>query len=230
VTFKALQNMQGAVHFESGAILAADGVETNIITTMRSGLYTVQPVEVPASPDSGAGAAADGSSGAAVGGVASSSQNAALPGSPDIPAPVLLNYQSQISAGDRIVVKGTAPAGATVSVWLQEGSNAPERTDLDVTSDGTFTYVSDTQAQLGTYSLWAFTQGAGGKESVSSNKLNLTAISTGAASVALFQTALIANIVPFTALLVFAGLGTGYLFHRHKLEKFRIEQQHKAQV
>src|SRR6185436_8437514 len=43
VTFKAKRNMVGSARLAAGAILAADGQESNIISSMRSGLYTIMP-------------------------------------------------------------------------------------------------------------------------------------------------------------------------------------------
>ena len=224
VTFKAIANLNSPAHFESGAILAADGLETNVITTMRSGLYTIQPKEIPADPSVPADASTTTVNGGnSVGGASSSTPES----STDVVAPALINYQTQVSAGERIVVQGSAPANATVSVFFQQGSNKAERTDMQADGNGSFTFVSDTQAQQGVYHLWAFTQGDAGAQSASSNKITINAVSSGAASVALFETTLISNLIPFLALLIFAGLGTGYIFHRHKLEKFKIEQQHK---
>ncbi len=225
ITFKALQNMDTGVHFESGAILAADGVESNIITTMRPGLYTVAPVEVAPQADADSSSTSDSGVADSPGAVASSSVGAA---SSDVQSPVLLNYQHQVSAGDRIVVSGTAAPNSTVSVYLQQGSGEALRTDMDTDSNGTFTYVSDTEAQEGVYYLWAIAQGHAGEESAPSNKLIITAISSSAASVALFQAAFMQHIVAFATLITFAGLATGFLFHRHRLERYRLELQHKA--
>ena len=221
ITFKALQNGQDGAHFASGAILAADGIESNIITSMHSSLYTIQPVEVPAqsgNADAIAPAVTD----------ASATSTSASNTSDSISAPVLINYQSQVGAGDRIVVQGTAPAGSTVSLWLQEGNKKPQRTDLDADSSGSFIFTSDIQAKAGPYHVWAYTLGAAGLQSEMSNKIAITAIDTNTASVALLQQTLIANIVPVTALLVFAGVATAYLYHRHRIEKYRIEVQSKS--
>lgn len=43
ITFKSLKTGEIPVRFSSGAILAADGLATNIITVMEAGIYTVVP-------------------------------------------------------------------------------------------------------------------------------------------------------------------------------------------
>lgn len=231
VTFKALANLETPAHFESGALLAADGIESNIITSLHSGLYVIEPVDISAPPPDGssdASSSADGSGGSETSDGAeandtdASTSESAAPS--DVAPPVLENYQTEISVGNRIVVQGSAPPDSTVSIWLQEGSGQPQRTDMESDDKGSFTFVSDTEAEEGVYSLWAATQGPDGKDSVLSNKIDITAIPSGAASVALFESSISSNIIPFFALLIFAGLGTGYLFHKHKLEKLKIER------
>ena len=219
ITFKALQNIRGDVHFESGAILAADGLESNVITTMTPGSYSIAPVEAStsASPDPGTNATSTDDS--MTGGSAPAS---------NVAPPVLVNYQSSISTGSRIIIVGSAPPNATVSVYLKAGSGKPQRTDLSADDNGSFTYTSDTQAQAGVYEVWALTQGPGGTQSGISNKVDIAAIPPGAASVALVTASISTNLIPFTALIVFFGLATLYLFHRHKLDKYRIEMQSKS--
>jgi len=225
ISFKALQNIEGDVHFQSGAILAADGLESNIITTMRPGTYSIAPVEsaAPAPPDG----SSDSGDGTATPSSDSSNTASSSPAS-DVAPPVIVNYQSSISTGDRIIIQGSAPPDATVSVYLKQDGHAAQRTDMNADDTGSFTYTSDTEANAGVYEIWAITQGPGGVQSVSSNKVDITAIPPGAASVALVTASISTNLIPFTALLIFAGLATGYLFHRHKLEKYRIEMQSKG--
>jgi hypothetical protein len=224
ITFKALQNMEGDVHFESGAILAADGVESNVITTMTPGTYSIAPVESAAPAPDGSSNSGNGSASPA----SDSSNTASSSTASDVAPPVIINYQSSISTGNRIIVQGSAPPDATISVYLKQGGNSPLRTDLNADDNGSFTYTSDTQEQAGVYQLWAVTQGPGGTQSVHSNKVDITAIPQGAASVALVTASISTNLIPFTALIVFFGLAVLYLFHRHKLEKYKIEMQSKA--
>ena len=77
---------------------------------------------------------------------------------------------------------------------------------MNADDNGSFTYTSDTEADAGVYEVWAITQGPGGAVSVSSNKVDITAIPQGAASVALVTASISTNLIPFTALLVFFGL------------------------
>ena len=48
VTFRALTASRSAVTFTSGVLLADEAQETNVLATMRSGLYVLQPKIIPA--------------------------------------------------------------------------------------------------------------------------------------------------------------------------------------
>src|SRR5262249_15223619 len=60
VTFKALKNTVGNARLAAGAILAANGEESNIITSMRSGVFTIaappepEPETAPTEPGAAA--------------------------------------------------------------------------------------------------------------------------------------------------------------------------------
>lgn len=46
ITFKALRSVNSRARFAAAAILSADGTGTNIITEMKSGVYTLKPKEI----------------------------------------------------------------------------------------------------------------------------------------------------------------------------------------
>ena len=54
VTFKAVSVGETPLTFESGAMLAPEGQETNIVSTLRSGAYTIQPKSEADSAPTGA--------------------------------------------------------------------------------------------------------------------------------------------------------------------------------
>ncbi|KKU51107.1 MAG: hypothetical protein A3H69_01905 [Candidatus Sungbacteria bacterium RIFCSPLOWO2_02_FULL_47_9] len=49
--FKALRSAESSITFPTGAVLAADGTGTNILSVMRSGIYTVNPVSLAPKPE-----------------------------------------------------------------------------------------------------------------------------------------------------------------------------------
>jgi hypothetical protein len=101
-------------------------------------------------------------------------------------------------------------------MWIQHADDRLARIDLNAASDGSFTYTADTLAQEGVYHLWAFTQGTGGVISPQSEKIVITAGSSGVAAAAEFESKLISDVAPFFALLIFAGLLLGYIGNRYK--------------
>ena len=227
ISLRAISNMVSDVRLESGDILAADGVETNIITSMHSGIISIQPQQAGLSNPTLDATDTSPSTDANTASAAAALGASTYTDSSGIPAPVLSNYKNDVQVGERIVVGGTAPASSTISVWIQEGIGIPQRTDLTSGSDGAFTYVSDTQAEQGIYHVWAYTLGVGNAISDQSNKIQIMANPTAVAATATFATSLISEIMPFLALLIFGGLAAGYLLHRHSIKKLELKLKQK---
>lgn len=202
ITFKAMRNMVGNARLVAGAILAADGKESNIITSMRSGVFTIAPDEqtaAPASTDSGAT-------------------------SPDavqarLPAPVFGDYPDRVAIGDRIVVKGNAEPNARIDVFIAHGTEHEEKNQILSAADGSFTFVSSDQAREGVYHVHAMLETEDGRMSIPSDTIDITVVPVGMTATAIFGASLILEIVPFFALLIFGGLGAAYIYHRHQLAK-----------
>jgi hypothetical protein len=207
ITFKALHNMVGNARLAAGAILAADGQESNIITSMRSGVFTIAPQQQPAdSPDAYATttAATD---------TASSTDTA------KVPAPIFENIPDNVAIGDRIVIRGNTEPNAHISIYLARGSESEKRTEILSASDGSFTFVSDAPTVEGVYHLRAGVMTDDGRQSVPSDTVDISVAPTGVAASAVFGASLIFETIPFFALLVLGGLGAAYVYHRHQLAK-----------
>jgi hypothetical protein len=207
ITFKALRNMTGTARFAAGAILAADGIETNIITSMRSGVFTIAPQEKPDyTPD--------------LSGSSSSTSESEVPAmSAKIPPPVFDNAPSSVAIGDRIVVRGNAEPNARIFFYLARGSESEMRSELLSASDGSFTFVSEEPVTEGVYHLRASAETDDGRQSLQSEVVDITVAPAGVAASAIFGASLMLETVPFLALLIFGGLGAAYIFHRHQIAK-----------
>jgi hypothetical protein len=198
ITFRALRNMSSNARFAAGAVLAADGIGSNIITSMKSGAFTIQPKEIPIPVD---------------------------PDTLDVEAPLkpqtpqLTEYDSRVKVGNHIVVKGICDPNIKVAMYMAYGNEGATRVDLMSAADGSFVFVSNGGAKMGAYHIYATAVSDGGIVSDRSNMIDITAESVGFAAAATFGLSVTYQLIPFVALLVVAGLGGGYLLHRHKVAK-----------
>lgn len=200
VTFKALRNAIGNAHLAAGAMLAVqDG--SNIITSMKSGIYTVAPREV-ARP------------------VVPATTTEALPPADLIsrpaPPPLITRYPQNLRAGEHIVIQGKTDPDARVIVWIQKGADEAMH-DVTSNTDGEFTFTSPRGAEEGVYRLWVAVEDAYGARGPQSDRIAINVRSSSLAATVVPSTDLMSSILPYLALLIFAGLAGGYLYHRHKV-------------
>lgn len=199
ITFKALRDASANAHLAAGAMLAVqDG--SNIITSMKSGVYTVAPRELvrPTLQSS------------------SSSSNVApeiisVPASP----PHFIQYEQSIREGEPIVVRGTTDPSARLIVWLQRSR---EETMHSVTSDadGTFTFTAPRPAEEGVYRIWAAVEDAYGVPGPQSDRIAINVRSSGLTASVVPSMDLISTLFPYIAFLIVAALVFAYMYHRHK--------------
>jgi hypothetical protein len=197
ITFKALRNDAGAVRFVSGAMLAADSQGTNIITSMRSAAYTIQPSEeVPVPADAGEARAspADLSS--------------------SVLQPVFVEYPREVQVGERIIAKGQAAANARVSVWLQRGEDKPQQAAILSSADGSFTFVAEGEVQAGEYRLWAQAIDQEGIRSATSSIAHITAGQPSSLAAAAALTGILPGSAIYLLLVGILGFAAGYYTRR----------------
>lgn len=192
IRFKALRNMESNARLLAGAILAADGMGSNIITDMRSGVYDITPHEVEAPPDE---------------------EDVQLP-----VVPRLAQVDATIKEGERIFVKGVANQNAAVHIWFQKGNGPPSLSDAQTDSNGGFTFFSEGPAEAGVYRIWAQSW-AFGTQSGLSDILTVTVQRSGAAAAAQSTGEIVSEFFPLFALLILGGVGAGYIMHRHKIAR-----------
>ncbi len=204
ITFRALRNMSSNARFAAGAILAADGQSSNIISSMKSGVYTIQPKEISAvsSPDSFVQVAP------------------VKPG-----APIFTSVQSSVNVGDHFEIRGKADPNMKIAIHVSHGDKPALRTDITSSGDGSFAYLSDV-TEAGVYHLYATAVSEDGISSDPSRSISINAISVGYAAAALFSVEIAYQLMPFALLIVLAGLGGGYIFHRHKIAKLHGDHRH----
>lgn len=203
VQFKALRSRPSNAYLAAGAILAADGKGSNIITSMRSGLYTVSPREEGPVPELSEATSTE------------EAYEAYIEDAP--PAPVFDPHPGVVEVGERIIVTGVAAPSTKIIFLFGEGEEA-ETTALTTDQDGAFMFVSNMSARPGVYRLRAMTENQNGKMSEAA-RLTIIARSHGLASALAVSADVASTLLPILLLLVLGGLGAGYLYHIHSIEK-----------
>jgi len=203
VTFKALRDASANAHLAAGAMLAVqDG--SNIITSMKSGVYTVAPRELTRSTIL----------------QSTSSQASTIPGiiSEPAPPPLITQYERSIRAGEQIVVQGTTNPSARIIVWLQKGSDETMYRAMS-NSDGTFTFSAPMPAEEGVYRVWVAEEDLYGAPGPQSDRIAINVRTAGIAASVVPSTDLLTSLLPYVALLIFGALGTAYIIHRHTMAR-----------
>ena len=212
VRFNALRTTRGSARLAAGAILAADGHGSNIITALKSGVYTIEPAQIfePELQEPELELDAENES-------ATTTEEVTI-----VEPPQFKDFSHTIVAGERIIAEGSAVPNARVFVYLAKGQEEPSQASIMTTSDGSFTFVSDQGAEEGVYRLWAEVQDRNGIRSPLSKTVTLNVQSAGLASAVSSGATLITAVLPLLALLILTGLAAGYLLHRHKVEKLKL--------
>ncbi len=208
VVFRALSNVPGDVHIDSGALLLNDVRATNIITGMRSGLYTVAPTQSAPPPPLDVAPA-----------TTTEIQTELVPAvkGATIQVPTISGYDDRVSIGERIVLQGSATPLSKLSIFLQFENDAPRESIVLSTADGSFTYVAPMLAERGIYRAWASVETGSG--TLTSEKVVLAAQSRGVAAAAETIVPMLTLALPYLLLLVAAGVSLGYFYNRKMLAR-----------
>lgn len=202
ITFKALRDASANAHLAAGAMLAVqDG--SNIITSMKSGVYTVAPRDI-AHPSVAQSLSTE------VSGMAEIISEPA-------PPPLITRYEQSIAAGETIIVQGKTDPSARLTVWLQKGSEESmyyAQSDLD----GSFTFTAPRPAEEGVYRIWVAADDAYGVSGPQSDRAIINVRPKGLIATIVPTTQLVSDFLPYLALIIFAGLVAGFLYHRQHMK------------
>jgi hypothetical protein len=197
ITFAAVSQIPGNVRFESGAILASDARATNIITSMRSSLYSVSPQRTISAPNT-----------------QEPEEENIQPevAGASIETPTLNDTEQILFKGDRIVLSGEAEPDSYVAVFLQFGDEVPSEGTARATKDGAFTYVAHDRARVGTYRAWVEAQS--GTERLRSNEARIRVTTGGMAASVLAAAPIMVVALPYVLALIALGCTIGYVMNR----------------
>ncbi len=208
VYFRTPRNTPGKLMYESGAILAADGVGSNIIAAMRSGVYTVGP-KSDSAPEVGDSSVptADES--------ATEEVDPAPIVSEDVPMkPTIAQYSKSLLAGERIEVRGTTSPNSKVLVYIAYADSEPTQSTISSETDGAFTFTAPAGTESGVYRVWAVQEDGNGVKSEPTDKIAITVRPSMAAAVGSAVVSVGTLILPFLGLVILVGLSLGYYFFK----------------
>ncbi len=202
IVFRAKSNVPGDVHMDSGALLLNDARATNIISTMRSALFSVTPRQTAPAPT-----------------LVATSTEPVTQAEPEvkgasIQVPAITGYDDRVSIGERIVLQGNAEPNSRISVFLQYEDDAPRESQVLTAGDGSFTYVAADLAIRGVYRAWASVYAD--SQQLSSDKVVMVARPKGFAAAAESITPMLTLALPYLLLLVAAGASLGYFYNRKR--------------
>jgi hypothetical protein len=191
IRFRARSNGVHEVRFENGALLAGGG--SNVISTLSSGIYRVEPVrtdvEVSADP------------------IASITEPPAI-------APIpLIEKAGELQLGDRLIVKGLVVPGVLVHVLVETQSGAPNEFVIPSAGDGSFTYASDFRVTEGVYRVRSFSE-SNGVRSELSETVTYTVRPLGLAAAAATTVDVLSFLLPFLALVTLLGSIGAFIWYR----------------
>lgn len=202
ITFKALRNSMSGARLAAGAIIAADGVGSNIISTMRSAAFSIAPrEELPTQRIKEEDV------------VASSSDQVAIEHHDPPGPPTFASTTQTLFAGDTITVIGTTIPHARILIFLQKGDDPATQSVTRSDDAGVFAFSFDEKAAPGVYRVWAQAEDENGLRSAPSAKVKITVQPTSASTFL----ALIMAVAPYMMGLFSGALIVGYILHtRHR--------------
>lgn len=136
--FEALSPGSGALTILSGSLLSRDDLSSNVVTSLRSGAYRIDPMRIAQRAPTSTLALGEPK-------VAGAS----------IEQPVILMHPGTMEEGDRLVIKGQASPNARMNVVYARGDEVPVRMSVLASSEGSFTFATDEGISAGEYRVWS---------------------------------------------------------------------------
>lgn len=127
------RNGVSELQFVSGALLSSESYGSNIVASMRSGVYTVEPREEVVESDTTA--------------------PQVLGERIETIPPTITSYPDEVRVGERIVIEGKALSDAHLS-FSHAYNEKNFVSTIRAAVDGSFTYVSAPVTEAGTYRIW----------------------------------------------------------------------------
>ena len=140
ITFKAKAAGSAPVVFVSGAVLANDGKGTNILDSLKGGLFTILSAVSSPAPATAPSPA--------------SKQIFEMSEKP-ISQPLITDWPKELEAGQTLTIKGLGFPNGKILISVQDGTKDPIIDERFAGSDGRFSYTYGKVVEAGLYRVWA---------------------------------------------------------------------------
>ncbi len=139
INFKPKASGQASVIFSSGAVLANDGKGTNIVDSLKGGLYNII-ASIPSAPAPA---------------TTPVPTPAVVKAEKPTGSPTITEYPATLQSGDVLTIKGLGYPEGKILIFVQKGTNDPDITERFCGTDGRFTYNYGKSVESGYYRVWA---------------------------------------------------------------------------
>lgn len=204
ITFQGKAAGTVLVQFSESAVLANDGIGTNILANIQAGQYLLSVTRpgVPAVPTPA---------------IAEST----------ISPPVIEDYTKQIKQGESIIISGTTYPESRVDVWLQYESGEPSVYTVESNAEGVFRFLSEPQMQEGIYVVWTEVVDESEAHSGPSDELTIGVYAPAYIDFGERAIDLLSLAVPAIALLLISAFSIWYSWSRFSMYRRRMRREHR---
>lgn len=160
INFKPKASGQAAIIFSTGAVLANDGKGTNIVDSLKGGLYNIVAATSPAAAPA----------------TIPAPTAETIKAEKAINTPIITEYPATLQAGDILTIKGLGYPNGKILIFVQKGTNDAEIAERFCGTDGRFTYNFKNSVEPGYYRVWLKNVTPEGVTSDSSEAVNIEVI------------------------------------------------------
>jgi hypothetical protein len=220
VTFKAVAAGQAPIVFTSGSLLANDGQGTNILDSLKGGLFNVvakkdaQKKPVESKPESK---------------IEEKKPVEIETSGRSFASPTITQWPKKLEEGSYMTIKGLAYPKAKVLLYIQYESGNPIENELLALDDGRFFFTYEKPVEAGSYRIWAKNV-SNGAVSASSDVVTVEVIKPlflRIGSTAFDYASIIVTLVALVAL--FGALILWIVFRFRKWQKKQGKEIHEAE-
>lgn len=221
LTFKATANTPGNIQYVSGVLLSSEALGSNIVSMLRSGVYTAAPRKVTeVAPEIGLDEIEST--------VSSNEEPLQLPvvaSALPPPSPQITRYDKIVRSGGKIHVEGESVPGTNVHIWTADSSGQAVAITVRADEQGVFLFESPESVASGVYRMYAVSEDERGIKSEPTERIVVNVTPSNLAVAFLAIDTLGGMLIPMLLTLVIAGLLLGYLmFRKTRDSSYQYEQ------
>jgi len=138
--------------------------------------------------------------------------------------PMFTRYPRQLSASEKLMVKGSTYPDSEVTIWIQKNNEEPKRSAITSDTKGEFTVIEE-KLDEGFYTIWAEVSSNNGIKSSPSQKITINVGKSMLWNIASWIIGALSLIIPIIGLLALLVFVIWYSLHRFSLFKKRLQQE-----